>query len=151
MGGTTSRYASVEAFYAADERRRRSPELDFGVGWRAADVVYRLTWVDATGELIAVQLTPAWSIQFHILEDELERVHVPRAYAERVELLAEQHPELIVAFAVIGGEPASVILLGVIRERMSVERLLDGWAAVCGEPDSLAWVLERVAGIEAPA
>jgi hypothetical protein len=154
MSDSTSRYSSVEAFYQADERRRRSPELDFGVWWRAAGVVYRLTWVDATGELIAVQLTPARTIPFHVLEDELERVYLPRKWAERVELVAEQNPELVVGVfgvAVIGGEPDSVTVLGVVRERGVVERLLEGWGEVCGEPDSLAWVVERVrrSGLEA--
>jgi hypothetical protein len=153
MSDPTSRYSSVEAFYAADERRRRSPELDFGVWWRAAGVVYRLTWVDATGELVAVQLTPARTVSFHVLEDELERVYLPREYAERVELVAETMAAATFGVAVIGGDPGELTVLGVVRERAVVERLLEGWAEVCGEDNSLAWVVERVrrAGLEAPA
>jgi hypothetical protein len=143
-----SRYANVEAFYADDELRRRSPELDFGVWWRAAGVVYRLTWVEATGELVAVQLTPARAIPFHVLEDNLERVHVPREYAERLVDAAG----LTFGVAVVGGEAESVTVLGVVQGRDAVERLLDGWADVCGAPDSVEWVVGRVndAGLEAP-
>jgi len=140
MSGSTSRYASVEAFYDADERRRRSPELDFGVWWRAGGAMFRLTWVDETGELIAVQFTPARWVG---LADELESVHVPRIYAERVELVAEQ-TGLIVGVALVGGTAESVTVLGVVRSRDVVERLLEGWAEVCGEPGSLEWVVERV-------
>lgn len=146
MSGTTSRYGSVESFYAADERRRRSPELDYGVWWRAAGALYRLTWVDDTGELIAVQLTP---VRWVGVGDELERVNVPRDYAERVELVGER-TGLIVGVAVIGGTPESVTVLGIVHGRDVVERLLEGWTEACGEPESLGWVVERVrrAGLE---
>lgn len=127
MAGST--FASVEAFYAADDRRRRSSELDFGVWWRAGRTVYRLTWVEATGELIAVQLTLATVQPFS--------------------MPAGAFGEFILGglgVAVIGGEAESVTVLGVVRGREVVERLLEGWADMCGERDSLAWVLERVQG-----
>jgi hypothetical protein len=148
MSGTTSRYDSVEAFYDADDRRRWSGEVDFGVWWRAAGVVYRLTWVEATGELVAVQLTPPATIPFSVLEDELEGLGVPRDYAERVELTVG-----LFGVAVVGGDPGELSVLGIVREREVVERLLDGWAETCGAPDSLGWVVERVRryGVEAPA
>src|SRR5215475_297665 len=63
MADATTSYASVEAFYTGDEQRRTSPELDFGVWWRHAGVVYRLTWVEATGELVAVQLSPPVAVR----------------------------------------------------------------------------------------
>lgn len=156
MSDSTSRYPSVEAFYDADERRRLSPELDYGVWWRATGVVHRLTWVEATGELVAVQLTPARSLPFSVLEDELEGLGLPRQFAERVELIVERSPDLTVGLfgvAVIGGEPGELTVLGVVHGREVVERLLDGWAEVCGEPDSVAWVVERVrrSGLEASA
>jgi len=48
-------------FYSHDElgvRRMRSPELDFGVQWRDAHSwpQYRVSWVEATGEVVAVKL-----------------------------------------------------------------------------------------------
>ena len=147
MAGTT--FESVEVFYADDERRRRSPELDFGVWWRHLGVLYRLTWVDATGELVAVQLTGPTAIPLSRLEAELERVNFPR---EDVGAVADVFGEVF-GVAIFGGKPESVTVLGVVRARDVVERLLDGWGEVCGEPDSLAWVLERVqrAGLEATA
>lgn len=44
-------------------RRRLSRELDFGVWWRKkyAYPNYRITWVEATGELISVNLAPGIS------------------------------------------------------------------------------------------
>lgn|SRR5215471_6500651 len=136
MSDSTSRYPTVEAFYDADEARRRSPELDYGVWWRAAGVVYRVTWVEATGELVAVQLTPA-----HV-----EAFTVPDAALGELDLFG-------FGVAVYGGEAGEVAVLGVVHGREVVERLLDGWAEVCGEEGSLAWVVERVrrAGLEAPA
>lgn len=35
-------------------------------------------------------------------------------------------------------------LLGVVKGRAEAERTLDGWADICGKPNSLAWVLERM-------
>jgi hypothetical protein len=123
MAGTT--FADVEEFYSDDERRRRSPELDYGVWWRHRGILYRLTWVDATGELIAVQLS-----------------------APRVHALTEP-----IGFAVIGGDAGSVYVLGTIASRDAVEQLLDGWADICGHDDSLVWVRRQLAdaGLEVPA
>jgi len=51
---------SKDQFYkdpVLGEARRRSPELDFGVWWREAWAVptYRISWVEDTGEVIAVE------------------------------------------------------------------------------------------------
>ncbi len=50
-------YPSLTAFYAADPRRRPSPELDVGLWWRDGEgaAVARAAWVRATGELIVVR------------------------------------------------------------------------------------------------
>jgi hypothetical protein len=48
-------YSSEAAFYRANRRRRGRDEFDFGVHWRDGKRrSARLTWVKATGELIAV-------------------------------------------------------------------------------------------------
>jgi hypothetical protein len=49
-------FPTLEAFYSADERRRRSGELDFGVWWRDGSTwpTYRVSWIEATGELYAI-------------------------------------------------------------------------------------------------
>jgi hypothetical protein len=49
-------YASLEAFYAADGRRRHSRERDFGRRWRGRrGATYRAAWVQETGEFYVVR------------------------------------------------------------------------------------------------
>ncbi len=53
-------YADLDEFYAADPRREVSPEVDFGVMWRGGDdalASYRVSWVEATGELYIYRMT----------------------------------------------------------------------------------------------
>ena len=49
-------FPSIDAFYAADPRRRWSGEADYGVHWRLAGWEYRwrVSYVQATGEIYAV-------------------------------------------------------------------------------------------------
>jgi len=46
--------------FAGDPLRARSPEVDFGVGWRLLEerdgFPWRVAWLEATGELYAVEL-----------------------------------------------------------------------------------------------
>ena len=45
----------IEEFYSADERRRRSAEVEFGNNWfDAKGSRYELSWVEDTGELYAM-------------------------------------------------------------------------------------------------
>ncbi len=46
-------YADLDEFYAADDRRKRSPEVDFGVMWKGDGMLsaYRVSWVELTGEV----------------------------------------------------------------------------------------------------
>jgi hypothetical protein len=127
-----SAFSSLDLFYELDERRRRSAELDFGVWWRVGDDVYRVTWVDETGELIAVRLG---------------RGRVDRTI--KVATHASGIPGLF-GFTV-AGEPMEVYVLGRIRVRDQVEQLLAGWAEVCGEPESLGWVIDRLRTLEGAA
>ena len=48
-------YPSVEAFYAADPRRRNSPEAYYGVWWREEGSAgpWRVSYIQATGEVYA--------------------------------------------------------------------------------------------------
>jgi hypothetical protein len=49
-------YSSLEAFYAADHRRRASRERDVGLFWRGrGGATYRAAWVQATGELYLLE------------------------------------------------------------------------------------------------
>jgi hypothetical protein len=53
-------YPSLARFYAADARRRRSPELDVGLWWLQdrRGPLHRAAWVRDTGELYLVRLGP---------------------------------------------------------------------------------------------
>jgi hypothetical protein len=52
------RFSSLARFYAADQRRLRSRELDVGLWWRDASdgPLHRAAWVLDTGELYLVRL-----------------------------------------------------------------------------------------------
>lgn len=53
----TVSYDDENAFHAADPRRRTSEEVDLGATWRApgSDDVWRLAWLQQTGELYLCQ------------------------------------------------------------------------------------------------
>lgn len=56
MTESTRFYPSLQAFYAADTRRRASRERDFGLRWRGrAGATYRAVWVERTGELCVIR------------------------------------------------------------------------------------------------
>lgn len=50
-------YESLAAYESEDSRRQGRPQLDFGIGWRDRDRRggLRVTWIQQTGELIAVE------------------------------------------------------------------------------------------------
>ena len=56
MSASKFMYSMLEAYYAADERRRRSEEADYGVYWRLHGWEYRwrVSYVRHTGEIYAV-------------------------------------------------------------------------------------------------
>ena len=49
-------YPTLDAYYAADERRLRSEEADYGVHWRLQgwDYRWRVSYIRNTGEVYAV-------------------------------------------------------------------------------------------------
>ena len=52
----------IEQFYEADERRRRSEELELGTEWHdATGARYEVSWVADTGELyVMFEPAPQW-------------------------------------------------------------------------------------------
>ena len=96
-------YSSLSRFYADDERRFDSPEVDLGLRWRSADATFRAAWVRETGEIYLFE---------HIR---------PTGGGGTVHVLDRRFDvaTLVATFA--------------------------GWRDVCGEPDSLTWLLERSA------
>jgi hypothetical protein len=116
-----SAFSSVDVFHRLDDRREKSQEWDYGVWWRWQDDVFRLTWVERTGELIAVRT---------------------RARQDRGELIGVAvHLDARQALA---DDRMDVVVLGTFRSRLEMEKVLEGWAYECDLADSLGWVLDRV-------
>jgi hypothetical protein len=117
----------IEQFYSADERRRRSVEIEFGNNWfDAKGNRYELSWVEDTGELYAMlELTPEADTWTPFGDIEVEDAKV---------------------------DSLVVTVLGSIATRDEVEQMLDGWAGHMVETDGVHWVAERLqeAGIARP-
>jgi hypothetical protein len=114
----------IEEFYDADERRRNSVEVEFGVDWHdAAGVRYELSWVEDTGELYVMRepVPSGWATPFG-------GIHVRGAH---------QTDEKEI-------EGMSVAVVGSVASREEVERLLDGWQQAIDAHDSVAWLVQRL-------
>ena len=110
-------YPTLQAFYAADETRRRSPEAGYGVQWRLNGYQHpwRVAYVQLTGEIYAV--------------------HQDRA---NIEGAANSHGPVIV----IARVPPDHQDVDVRRDPYyaTLDRILSGWAERCGLPNSLVWI-----------
>ena len=116
----------IEGFYSADERRRASEEIELGTEWRdASGARYELSWVIDTGELYTM-LEPAAGGLF---EDPFGDVY--EAGGVRTDQL-------------------SVAIVGWIPDRSTLDRVLSGWEAEEGKPNSAAWVADRLATAGVP-
>ena len=111
-------FPSVDALYVDDERRRRSPEWDYGVFWAPSPEDrwprWRVSWIVDTGDLYAAE----------------------QAGAGRVLLLGNCPPH--------GDYPHSggIEAWHRFHQAQPIERLLDGWAEL--DPPVLAWILDRL-------
>lgn len=123
----------IGEFYDADERRRRSAELELGREWHDQyGVRYELNWVEDTGELYVMrEPVPFESI------DPFGAIHVAGTHK--------------VDEAEVRGMTVTVV--GTVASRDEVERALDGWAEAMEGEDSMAWLIERLRrhGILGPA
>jgi hypothetical protein len=114
----------IEEFYDADERRRRSPELELGSDWHDQHGVrYELSWVEDTGELYVMrEPVPVETI------DPFGGIHVVGARS--------------VDEAEVQG--MSVAVVGSVATREELERAVAGWEEAMGRPDSVAWLVARL-------
>jgi hypothetical protein len=119
----------IEAFYDADARRRPSAELELGTEWQDGDEIhYELSYVVDTGELYVVQEPPP-----HEREDPFGGLHVkPFTDADEKKMI--------------------VRVVAIIATVDELHRILDGWEEKMAEPNSIAWLADRLkaAGVLSP-
>jgi hypothetical protein len=111
----------IEEFYDADPRRRQSPEIELGTEWRdKGGVRYELNWVEDTGELYVMR-EPAP----HEWEDPFGGIHVDTS----------------------DSAPTDGMTVGIVAHiatRSQLEEILSGWEERMSEPDSTAWLEDRL-------
>jgi len=108
----------IEEFYEADERRRRSEEVELGTEWRDRDGVrHGVSWVADTGELYVMR-EPSARIAEDLFGDEFS-----------------------------GSLPTDAVTVGVvgwIPDRDRLEQVLAGWPDAMTGENSLSWLAARL-------
>jgi hypothetical protein len=108
----------IEEFYQADERRRRSEEVELGTEWHDTDQArYEVSWIADTGELYVMR-EPYGLMS----EDPFGDI-----YTSSVPLTS-----------------VTAAIVGWIPDRDQMEQVLDGWQEAMGQPNSMAWLAERL-------
>jgi hypothetical protein len=111
----------IEGFYAEDERRRHSAELEFGRDWTDAGGRCEVSWVEDTGELYVMREPSA---------------RVTGSGAGDLELVPMSDDGLVVE------------VLGVISGRDTIGSVMSGWESAMPRADGVAWLRDRVAHAE---
>jgi len=114
----------IEEFYEADERRRRSDEVELGTDWFDADGArYQLAWVADTGEL----------------------------YVMREPLMAmTEDPFGDVYNTSVPTDQLSVAVIGWVPELEDVEDVLSGWREAMAQANGVGWLAERLRARSVP-
>jgi hypothetical protein len=124
----------IEAFYAADERRRSSAEIELGQDWYDAQGVrYELSWIEDTGELyVMAEAAPSGFVD---------------PFGDQLDPFGRWLGASVPTSSLV------VRILGRIPSREAVERSLEGWEQAMGQPESTNWIVERLRadGVEPPA
>jgi hypothetical protein len=108
----------IEEFYDADERRRRSEEIELGTDWHDAQGVrYEVSWVADTGELYVMREPSS-----RMVEDPFGDVFP----------------------ASVPVDALTVAVVGRIEDRDRLEQILDGWEDAMPMPDSVSWLANRL-------
>jgi hypothetical protein len=108
----------IEEFYQADERRRRSEEIEFGTEWLdEKGARYEVSWVADTGELYVMG-----EPNTHMSVDLFGDLYEPQVTTSSV----------------------TVAVVGWIPDRTHVEQTLDGWQQAMTGPNGIAWLTERL-------
>lgn len=115
---------NIEEFYAQDERRRRSEEIELGTEWHdGAGARYELSWVADTGELYVMS------------EPGVPMTEDPFGDVYRSDVPVDE---------------ITVAIVGFIPERAAMEDVLQGWEEAMAEPNSVVWITERLAERQVP-
>ena len=115
----------IEQFYEADERRRRSEEIELGTEWHdGAGSRYEVSWVADTGELYTM-CEPSAAMSEDIAGD----IHVGSLPVESLQ----------------------VSLLGWIAQRDQLDQILSGWEEAMSGSDSMSWLHERLRTAAVPS
>jgi hypothetical protein len=115
---------NIEEFYAQDERRRRSEEIEFGTEWHdGAGARFELAWVADTGELY-VMSEPGGPVAEDLFGD---------LYGSSVPL-----------------DQISVVVVGWVPDRAGMEEVFQGWEDAMEAPNSVAWIAERLRSCSVP-
>lgn len=108
----------IEQFYEQDERRRSSPETEYGTDWHDADQArYELSWIATTGELYVMR-EPAVAMTYDPFGD---------AYKGNLPV-----------------NELTVVVVGWIPDEGRVEQVLSGWEQAMTGQDSVAWLADRL-------
>jgi len=107
----------IEDFYSADERRRKSAELEFGTEWSDQNGRCVVSWVEDTGE-VYVMREPLAAVTGSGAGD-LELVSMPE-------------------------DALGVEVLGVVMGRSAIEGVMSGWEQKMRQLDGLVWLRDRV-------
>ena len=110
----------IEQFYAEDERRRRSEEIELGTEWHDADGArYELSWVADTGELYVMR-----EPSVPMTEDPFGDVYRSKVPVDEI----------------------TVAVVGFIPERRAMEEVLQGWEEAMASQNSVSWINDRLRG-----
>ena len=121
-------FADLESFYTQDPKRRFSPEAGYGVHWRLVGWAgtWRVSYVRDTGEIYVLFQGPTQA-------GRLPNGDLVLSSGTR------QGPVLALGTFHIdeNAGPQNVYYRG-------LEHFLSGWAKRCGEPNGLAWMIQRI-------
>ena len=114
----------IEEFYEADERRRRSEEIELGTEWHDAQGArYEVAWVADTGELYVMR-EPALRIAEDLFGDEFS--------------------------GSLPVDTVTVAIVGWIPDRDRLEEVLAGWQDAMAGENSLSWLAARLSDEAVP-
>jgi hypothetical protein len=130
-------YPTTEAFYAESSARERSPEVDFGVMWHGDSPwpQYRVSWVEATGELYALCLARGAGDKVRVLGVVRGRETVDALLAGWAELADSNLDWITARLEERRTLPYPTVVGAVDVEEIKLEGEEDGWHLLVQDAD----------------